>query len=59
MNEILNAAKLLGSQGGKKTLKNKGKKHFKLMGENSAKARKVIKLANLPVDNSLLTTSGS
>ena len=59
MNEILNAAKLLGSQGGKKTLKNKGKKHFKLMGENSAKARKALKLANLPVHNSLLTTSGS
>ena len=29
MNELNEAAKLMGQKGGKRTLKNKGKKHFR------------------------------
>ena len=59
MNEIKNAAKLMGQKGGKKTLKNKGKKHFKEMGKKSAMVKKALKFADLPVDNLPLTTSVS
>ena len=53
------AAVMLGKKGGKKTLKNKGKKHFSEMGKKSAEAKKAIKLANSAEEVIPLTTSVS
>ena len=54
MNELENAASLMGKKGGKKTLKNKGKKHFSEMGRKSGLRRKALKLAK---ENEKLSTS--
>ena len=59
MNELENAASLMGKKGGKKTLKNKGKKHFSEMGKKSAEAKKALKLANSEGEVIPLTTSDS
>ena len=53
MDEFRNLARLLGSNGGKKTLEKYGKDHFKEMSIKAIEAKKQAKKAdsNLPIDS--------